>query len=235
MAEIVEDPELRNRVHVFADRFQAGDLLADKLLEFMVLEEVLVLAIPAGGVQVALRIAERLSVPLDVLVTRKLHIQWNREAGFGAVTWDGFTLLNEPLTASLGLTDEEIREVVAYERAEIDSRLRLFRGDRPFPELKGRTIVVVDDGLASGFSMLATLRSLRSDGGKRIIVAIPTAPISAIELIKLDADIIVCLNIRSGPVFAVADAYRYWYDLSDVEVIELLKLTDQRAHEVKQD
>jgi predicted phosphoribosyltransferase len=223
LAEIVDDPELRNKIHVFKDRFHAGDLLTDKLVEFRGREDVLVLAIPAGGVQVASRIAERLKLPLDVLVTRKLHIPWNREAGFGAVTWDGFTLFNEPLVASLGLTDDEIREVVAYERAEIERRLRLFRGERPLPELNGKSLIVVDDGLASGFSMLATLRSLRSKEARKIIVAVPTAPISAIELIKPHADVIVCLNIRSGPVFAVADAYRYWYDLTDEEVVDLLK------------
>jgi predicted phosphoribosyltransferase len=223
MAEIVEEPSLRGRVHVFDNRFHAGELLAEKLGRYRSKGDALVLAIPAGGVQVGFIVAERLGVPLDIVVTRKLHVPWNREAGFGAVSWDGLVLLNEPLVAALGLTRGDVDRCVAEEAEVIERRLNRFRGDRPFPDLTGRTALVVDDGLASGFSMLATLKALRRGGVGELVVAVPTAPESSIDLVRPHADVVYCLNVRSGPFFAVADAYRVWYDLGDKDVVELLR------------
>ncbi|MDH5199535.1 MAG: phosphoribosyltransferase family protein [Candidatus Bathyarchaeota archaeon] len=223
MAEIVEEPGLRGRVHVFDDRFHAGELLAEKLGRYRERSDALVLAIPAGGVQVGFVVAERLGVPLDIVVTRKLHVPWNREAGFGAVSWDGLVLLNEPLVAALGLTRGDIERCVAEETEVIGRRLKRFRDGRPFPALTGRTAIVVDDGLASGFSMLATLKALRRGGVGELVVAVPTAPESALGLVRPHADVVYCLNVRSGPFFAVADAYQVWYDLGDEEVVELLR------------
>ncbi len=223
MAEIIVEPDLRDRVHVFDNRFHAGELLAEKLEKYMGRSDTLVLAIPAGGVQVGFVVAERLGVPLDVVVTRKLHIPWNKEAGFGAVSWDGLVLLNEPLVAALGLTKGDVDRCVADEAEVIGRRLKRFRGDRSFPPLRGKTAIVVDDGLASGFSMLATLKTLRRGGVGELVVAVPTAPERAIGLVRPHADVVYCLNVRSGPFFAVADAYRLWYDLDDEEVVELLR------------
>lgn len=223
MAEIIEEPGLRGRVHVFDDRFHAGELLAENLGRYRGNGDALVLAIPAGGVQVGLVVANRLGVPLDVVVTRKLHVPWNREAGFGAVSWNGLVLLNEPLVAALGLTSDDVDRCVAEEVEVVEKRLKMFRGDRPFPDLTDKMALVVDDGLASGFSMLATLKALRRGGVEELVVAVPTAPESAIRLVRPHADIVYCLNVRSGPFFAVADAYRVWYDLGDEEVVELLR------------
>jgi len=223
MAEIVEELGLRNRVHVFDDRFHAGELLAEKLREYEKRGDVYVLTIPAGGVQVAYVVAERLELPLDVVVTRKLHIPWNREAGFGAVSWDGVILLNEPLVSALGLTKKDVDRCVAEEKEVIRRRLKTFRGDRPFPDLRDKIAIVVDDGLASGFSMLTTLKTLKQKGVREMIVAVPTAPESAINLIRSHADRIFCLNIRTGLVFAVAGAYKVWYDLEDEDVLDILR------------
>ena len=223
MAEVLDEPSLRNRGHVFRDRFHAGEVLAERLKALVYEEDAYVLAIPAGGVQVAFVIAERLGLPLDLVVTRKLHVPWNQEAGFGAVSWDGLMFLNERLVAALGLSDEAIRLCVEEERAAIERRLRRFRGDRPFPDLAGKTAIVVDDGLASGFSMMTTLRALANREPRELVVAVPTAPRSAIELVKPHADLILCPNIRTGPFFAVADAYDVWYDLDDEDVVELLE------------
>jgi predicted phosphoribosyltransferase len=181
-----------------------------------------VLAIPAGGVPVAAQVAAKLKVPWDLVLTRKLHVPWNREAGFGAVAWDGSLLLNEPLAASLRLTGDEINQCIAEERAVIAARSQAFRGSRPFPDLTEKTVIVVDDGVASGFSMLTTILALKKHTIAELIVAVPTAPRSAIERIQPHVTKIVCLNIRSGFSFAVADAYRIWYDLSDREVRALL-------------
>jgi predicted phosphoribosyltransferase len=132
--------------------------------------------------------------------------------------------LNEPLVASLGLTKEDIDRCVAEEREVINRRLNMFRGDRPFPDLKAKIVIIIDDGLASGFSMLTTIKAIEQKDVKEIVVAVPTAPISAIKLIRPIADKIVCLNIRSGSFFAVADAYKVWYDLKDEDVMGVPKL-----------
>lgn len=219
----MDEPSLRNRVRVFRDRFHAGEALAERIESLGYTEDAYLLAIPAGGVQVACILAERLGLPLDLVVTRKLHVPWNREAGFGAVSWDGLMFLNERLVAALGLTEEAIRLCVEEERTAIERRFRKFRGDRPFPDLKGKTAIVVDDGLASGFSMMTTLRALLDREPKELVVAVPTAPQSAIELVRPHADLILCLNIRTGPFFAVADAYEVWYDLEDEDVVKLLE------------
>ena len=220
MAEIVENSELRDKIHVFDDRLHAGELLAELLKEYTGRTDVIVLAIPAGGVPVALQVSKKLSVPWDLAVTRKLHVPWNREAGFGAVSWDGSVILNRPLVDSLGLSGDEIDRCVEDEKQIIYSRLKKFRGTVPFPVLEGKVVIVVDDGLASGFSMLVTAKTLRDKAGG-VVVAVPTAPMSAIELISSYVDKVVCLNIRSGSFFAVADAYKVWYDLLDNDVLDL--------------
>ncbi len=220
-AKIIDEPALREQVKVFRDRFDAGKLLAEKLQEYSHQENVIVLVIPAGGVPVGNVVAKELDLPMDVVIVRKAQIPWNTEAGFGAVTWDGVTVLNELLVEQLGLTNEDIEESISETKRNIMERLRKFRGNKPLPELRDRVIILLDDGLASGFTMLAAVRSLRKSLPKKVVVAIPTASLGAIDLLRSEVDEIVCLNIRSGS-FAVADAYENWYDLTDEEVQKLL-------------
>ena len=222
MVELVENSELREKIHVFNDRSHAGELLAKLLKEYQGRTDVIILAIPAGGVPVALQVSKKLGAPFDLVVTRKLHVPWNREAGFGAVSWDGSVILNKPLVDSLGLSNKEINRCVKEEKQIIYSRLKKFRGTVPFPVLEGKVVIVVDDGLASGFSMLVTVKTLRNKT-RWVVVAVPTAPVSAINLLKPYVDQIVCLNIRSEPFFAVAEAYKDWYDLDDEDVMHLLE------------
>jgi putative phosphoribosyl transferase len=222
-AKIFEEPAFRERSHVFRDRFEAGSLLAQKLREYCGKENAIVLAIPAGGVPVGYMVAKELGVPMDVVIVRKAQIPWNTEAGFGAVTWDGETVLNEPLVEQLGLTTEEFEESLFKTKRNIEDRLRKYRGDKPMPQLRGQVVILVDDGLASGFTMLAASRSVRKSIPKNIVVAAPTGSLGAIELLMPEVDKIACLNIRSGPSFAVADAYENWYDLTDEEVLKILK------------
>lgn len=222
MVEILEEPTFRNRIRVFDDRFHAGQLLSKKLFEYKDEEDVYLISIPAGGVPVAYIISKTLNIPLDIAITRKLHIPWNKEAGFGAISWNGIIFLNEPIIASLRLTKEDIERCVTEETFIIKNRLKKFKGDKPFPELEGKRVIVVDDGLASGFSMFTTVKSIKQKSVKEVVVAVPTAPVSAINFIKTQVDKIVCLNIRSRSFFAVADAYKVWYDLDDEEVIEIL-------------
>jgi len=220
--KLIEEPRLRNKTFVFEDRPHAGTVLAEKLKDYAGTDAV-IFAIPAGGVPVAAVLAKRLQVPLDVLVVRKIHIPWNREAGFGALSWDGTIMFNEPLLALLELTQEEINTCIEEENDEIKRRLKLFRGDKPFPDVAGKSTIVADDGIASGFTMLVALASLRTKGPKEIVVAVPTASMSAILMIRKAADTIVCLNVRAGRTFAVADAYKKWYDLGNKDVVAILK------------
>ncbi len=221
-AKIVEEPSYRERTFVFRDRFHAGKILAEKLREYGGNRKAIVLAVPAGGVPVGYVVARELAVPMDVVVVRKVQIPWNPEAGFGAVTWDDEIVLNEGLVSDLGLTGKMIEESILKTRRIILNRIRRFRGDRPMPDLGGKTVILVDDGLASGFTMLAAARSVRKREPEKVVIAVPTASLRAVQLLRSEADEIVCLNIRSGPIFAVADAYRNWYDLSDEEVVKIL-------------
>ena len=222
-AKIIDKPAFRDRVSVFGDRFEAGKLLADELQEYVGDRDAVVLAVPAGGVPVGYMVAKKLAVPLDVLVVKKVQIPWATEAGFGAVTWDGKVFLNEGLVKELSLTEEEIKAAIVETKRNIQERLRKFRGDKPMPDLADKIVVLVDDGLASGFTMLAAARSLKNKAPKKVVVAVPTASSGAIKLLAPEVDEIVCLNIRSGSSYAVAEAYVNWYDLTDEEVLKILQ------------
>jgi len=220
--KVIDDENLRHRRYVFKDRTHAGELLSKKLLKYKG-EDAIVLAIPVGGVPVGYAIAVALRFPLDLIVVRKLPIPYNPEAGFGALTTDGTLILNESLVEELRLSKEEIDKYASERMREIRERLLRFRGDRPLPNLKDKIAIIVDDGLASGYTMKTAVLSIRKHDPKRIVVAVPTAHPSALENISPYTDEIICLNVRGEVLFAVADAYVNWYDLDDSEVIRYLK------------
>ncbi len=224
MAAMHELEALRNRSRVFRDRFEAGRVLGRMLAPVCQgLEDAIVLAVPMGGIPVASAIAERLNFPMDLVIARKIQIPGNTEAGFGAVTADGVMFLNEPLVARLGLTDEQVRERAKKVRRQLDVRNRRLRGGRPRPELSGLTVILVDDGLASGFTMRAAVHMAARDGPAAIVVAVPTAPIRTLESFGSGVlDSVYCANVREGIPFAVADAYEQWHDLSESEALALL-------------
>lgn len=221
-ATIVEDPKLRNKSWIFAGREEAGSHLAGMLEQFRG-KDAVVLAIPSGGVPVGLAVATHLELPFDLLIIRKIPIPGNPEAGFGAISLEGDMFLNESMVQMLRLSKEEIDELAGQVRAELQARNRVFRENRPLPELKGKTVILVDDGLASGYTMMTGARMVRRREPSKIVVAVPTASLSTIELLAQEVDMIVCPNIRSGYSFAVADAYEDWYDLSREEVVGLLR------------
>jgi predicted phosphoribosyltransferase len=222
MDNLIEDSELRGKKRVFADREDAGKRLAS-MLEGLVDPEGLVLAIPAGGVPVARAVANSHRLLLDVLIVRKIQIPNNPEAGFGAIGPDGKVLLNDRIVDDLGLSQKEIQAQVAETMRVLESRQRVYRRGRPLPELRGRQVILVDDGLASGYTMMAAVEFVRQKEASRVLVAVPTASQRTVTLLQPVADVLVCPNVRGGPVFAVADAYEEWYDLSDEEVIQLLE------------
>jgi putative phosphoribosyl transferase len=182
-AKIVEEQTFRDRSFVFSDRLQAGNLFGKKLREFVGGKSVIILAVPAGGVPVAYAVAKELLAPMDVLVVRKIQIPWNPEAGFGALTSDGKIVINEDLVKLLDLTEDEIQTSILNTKENLHARLQKFRGDKLMPDLADKVVILIDDGLASGFTMLAAVRSVREKRPKKIIVAIPTASLGAIELL----------------------------------------------------
>jgi predicted phosphoribosyltransferase len=222
MATLFEDRSLRNKTFIFKDRAEAGKRLAQKLSKF-VSPEALVLAIPAGGVPVACEISRVLKLPLDLMIVRKIQIPGQTEAGFGAVGPDGETIFNEELLRRLRLRGEVIQQKVEETKKVVEARNQFFRDGRPFPPVKGKTVILVDDGLASGFTMMEAVRFMRRREAEKVIVAIPTAPEDSVNRLLPEADEIFCLNVRTFFPFAVADAYENWYDLTDQEVISLLK------------
>lgn len=222
MGTLLEELELNGKKGVFKDREDAGRLLAGRLAD-NVRPDAIVLAIPAGGVPVALEIARSLGLPMDLLLVRKIQIPGNTEAGFGAVGPGGEIVLNESLLQDLHLSRKEIEAQVARAKEVLAARQELFRAGRPLPELRHRQVILVDDGLASGYSMLAAINFARQREAGEIVVAVPTASRRTVAFLAAKADILVCPNIRGGPVFAVADAYRDWYDLTDQDVIRLLE------------
>jgi putative phosphoribosyl transferase len=228
MSEFIEDRALRNRKYVFEDRRDAGRLLGGKLMRYKG-AGALILAIPSGGLPVAAETAKALTIPLDIIVVRKVQIPFNPEAGFGAMGPDGAVILNEALMGRLMLTEEAVKAQIKKTAEVIRTRERLFRGGKPFPPCRDRSVIVVDDGLASGYTMLVALKYIKRKMPARLIAAVPTGPETTIKQIMAETDEVVCLNVRSGISFAVADAYRNWYDLRDEDVLAILK--DQRRQE----
>jgi predicted phosphoribosyltransferase len=224
LAQVIDSEKYREKTQVFTDREHAGILLAEKLVEYEEDPFSLVVAIPAGGVPVAYIISKQLGLPLEVAVTRKLHVPWNPEVGFGAVTWNGLVEVNKQLVRHLGFSQSQVEDVILKEKKMINERSRLYNRQE-FPDLKDKHPILVDDGLASGYSMLTTIKAVKQYDPLKVTVAVPTGSLRSIERLKPHVDQIYCLNIRSGPYFAVASAYHRWYDLTDEEVLQYLTKT----------
>lgn len=219
---IVDLPELREKLGVFEDRQDAGFRLA-KMLKVYNDSDAIVLAVPAGGVPVAAVVAEGLNLVLDVAVVSKIILPWTTEAGFGAVAFDGTVRLNERLLAGLGLTKEEIEQGIKVTTSKVQRRLRELRGDRPMPGLSGRKVILVDDGIASGFTLRVAVEALKNKSANEIIIAVPTGHHQSLNCLVDEVKAVYCANVRSGWSFAVADAYKRWYDVDQTEVLEVLK------------
>lgn len=218
---IFDEPRLRFKRHVFRDRDHAGEVLAEVLKAYKGLD-VTVLAIPSGGVPVGYAVARGLDAPMDLVIVRKVQIPYNPEAGFGAVTADGTAFLNEPLIRHLNLSPEQVENQISKAMKAVERRNERFRGDRPPPALEGRMAIIVDDGLASGFTMLAAVASARKLNPAKVVVAVPTAPMDSLRRVAPHVDELYCLNVRDDLYFAVADAYLRWHDLEEEEVLAYL-------------
>src|SRR3954470_16235540 len=191
----------------FRDRAHAGRLLAERLAEYAGRDDVIVLALPRGGVPVGFEIAQALDVPLDVYMVRKLGVPGHEEYALGAIATGGVRVLDTQLVESLGLPAEWIEAIDAKERRELHRRERAYRGDRPPPDVAGRTVILVDDGLATGATMLAALEALRADDPARVVAAVPVADPAVCDRLSDAADEVVCL-LTPQPFRAVS----VWYE-----------------------
>ena len=206
---------------VFRDRREAGRLLAAKLSTYAGKPDIVVLGLPRGGVPVAFEVARALAAPLDVFLVRKLGVPGHEELAMGAVASGGVLVLNDDVIARLGIAPDEIDAVAAKETAELARREQLYRSGRTSPEFSGRTVILVDDGLATGATMRAAITALRQSGPARIIVAVPTAAPDICEEFKKQADEIVCY-MTPAPFLAVGRWYEDFGQTTDDEVCALL-------------
>jgi predicted phosphoribosyltransferase len=222
-----ERTEYRNRNGLFDDRFHAGRVLADMLRPtFQGLAGGVVLAIPSGGVPVGAALGDELGLELELAIVRKAQIPGNTEAGFGAVSLEGSVFLNLELLDRLGLSDSQVQAQIDVVKEELLQRNRDFRKGRPAPDLAGRHVVLTDDGLASGYTMLAALDGVARQEPESITVAVPTAPLRSIRMVAPRVDAVYCANVQEVGPFAVAAAYRKWRDLERDEVLEILRVRD---------
>ena len=210
------------------DRSHAGRLLAERLLGYRG-QKVHLFAIPAGGVPVAAEIARALALPLDLIIVRKIQLPYTTEAGFGALNPAGEAIFNEELLQRIHLSPEDIATQTEKTAAVIRRREERLRGGQPYPDLAGEPAIVVDDGLASGYTMRAAVQFLKRQGAGRIIVAVPTGSERTVQDLLPLVDELLCLNVRCGWSFAVADAYENWYDLEEEEVLEIMASLEPQA------
>jgi putative phosphoribosyl transferase len=214
----------------FKDRNQAGALLAERLvaLGYDRQPNLLVFGLPRGGVPVAFQVARRLRAPLEVWVVRKLGTPGHEELALGAIASGGGRVLNQEIVDSLQISAQTIATVEQQQQAELERRERLYRGSRPFPELKGKTVLLVDDGLATGATMKAAIAAARQKKPARLVVAVPVAPPDTVAEIQALVDEVVCLET---PVFfqAVGLWYEHFPQTSDEEVLALLQAASARS------
>jgi putative phosphoribosyl transferase len=205
----------------FRDRHEAGRLLGELVAPEVEGEDVVVLALPRGGVEVGYEVASRLGAPLDVLLVRKLGVPWQPELAFGAIATGDVVVINQDHVSALGIHQGLIRDVVTRERLELERRERLYREDRKPIRLAGKTVVVVDDGIATGSTARAALESLAKRGVARRIVACPVAAAETVPGLEDEADLVLCLETPSN-FFAVGAWYEDFQPVSDDEVRRLL-------------
>jgi predicted phosphoribosyltransferase len=205
----------------FRDRREAGRTLAEGLASYRDRDDVLVFGLARGGVPVAWEIAAALRAPMDVFLVRKLGVPRWSELAMGALASGGGLVMNDDVISSLQVTDEQVREVIASETAELNRREQAYRGGRPMADPRGKIVILADDGIATGASMLAAVRALRAADPQSIVVAVPVGPPSTCRELAQEADDLVCATMPPG-FEAVGQVYEDFHQVSDDEVRELL-------------
>ena len=210
----------RNAKRVFRDRRDAGEVLAEELTPYRG-KDVVVLGLARGGVPVGWQVARALHAPLDVFLVRKLGVPQWEELAMGALASGGGVVINDALVRSLGISDDALREAIARETQELNRREQAYRGDRPPVNVTGRIAILVDDGIATGASMLAAVRAVRALGPAQVVVAVPVGPPSACRDLAAEADDVVCATMPPG-FEAVGQVFEDFHQVTDDEVRELL-------------
>jgi putative phosphoribosyl transferase len=211
----------RNADRVFRDRREAGDVLAQKLMSYRHRNDVLVLGLARGGVPVAWEVAQALHAPLDVFVVRKLGVPQWQELAMGALASGGGVVINDSLVRSLGVSDDQMQIAVERETDELHRREHAYRGDRPAVDVADKVVILVDDGIATGASMLAAVRAVRANAPSAVVVAVPVGPPSTCRELATEADDVVCATMPPG-FEAVGQVYEDFHQVTDDEVRELL-------------
>jgi putative phosphoribosyl transferase len=211
----------------FRDRTDAGLRLADALAAYANRVDLLVLALPRGGVPVAAEVAKKLNAPLDILVVRKLGVPFHRELGMGAIATGGIRIVNKEVVDALGISTEDIETVASEEEQELERREKAYRGDVAAPRLEGKTVILVDDGIATGSTMLAAIEGARQLKAARVVVAVPTLAASTYKKMREAADDVVAL-LAPEEFYAVGQWYESFPQTTDQEVRQLLAETTQR-------
>jgi len=206
----------------FEDRTEAGKRVARELAAYANRQDVVVLGMPRGGVPVAFEVAQALRAPLDVFLCRKLGVPLQEELAFGAIALGGVRVLDEQIVEAVALTQREIDEITLRESKELERRERVYRAGRPPFDVAGLTVILVDDGIATGASMFASVRALKQLKPARIVVAVPVAPAATCKKLSTEVDELVCVH-RPGSFYAIGQFYLDFSQLTDEEVVELLE------------
>ncbi|AEH61699.1 phosphoribosyltransferase [Methanosalsum zhilinae DSM 4017] len=208
-------------MRIFKNRVHAGQVLSEKLSEYGENKDVIILALPRGGVPVAFEVSRKIGVEMDLLLVRKLGVPGNEELAMGAIASGNIRVLNEDIIKSLHIPDKKIDQVTDSEKRELDRRNNIYRANRPIPDLRNRTVILIDDGLATGATMRAAAEAVRTKGPSQIIVAVPTCSPDAYNSLEDVADEIICA-ISPEPFFGVGRWYEDFRQVSDEEVCDIM-------------
>jgi len=212
---------------MFHDRIHAGRLLADRLSRYAKDLDLLVCALPRGGVLVGYSVAEALNAPLDVVIVRKLGVPGENEVAMGAIATGGVCVLSQELIQGLGIPSRAVEAVIAREQRELARRETLYRGAAPPPQIRGRTVILVDDGIATGATMRAAAAVIKQQQPKQLVIAVPVAPPSSCVELEAQADEIVCVA-QPESFFAIGQFYEDFHQVTDEEVRDLLQRAARR-------
>ena len=219
----------KNNINLpFINRTEAGHLLGDALQSYAGRSEVLVLALPRGGVPVGFEVAKALHAPLDLMLVRKLGVPGRRELAMGAIATGGARVLNQDVIAMYNISTETIDQVVADEEKELQRRYRAYRDDLPVPDLDNRCVILVDDGIATGATMRAAVAALRQTGPSEIVVAVPVGAQETLDLLRNEADQVICLAVPDM-LFSIGQWYSDFTQVSDDDVRTLLASFSQEG------
>ncbi|MFI5059414.1 MAG: phosphoribosyltransferase [Candidatus Acidiferrales bacterium] len=215
---------------IFKNRQEAGQRLASRLVKYANREDVIVLGVPRGGVPIAFEVATSLNLPLDIFVLRKLGVPGHEELAFGAIGSGGVRVLNANVVEQMGISDLDIAVVTRAEKEELERRERLYRGSRPPLDVHGRTVILVDDGIATGSSLRAAIRALREMKPAAIVIATPVAPERTCNRLRHEVEELVCVEMPE-PFYGVGQFYHDFAQVSDEEVNELLERASRQRGE----